>query len=237
MKKPFTLIELLVVIAIIAILAGLMLPALSVAKRAAKGINCVSNLKQLSLATIHYTLNSDNHFPLIEDLGVGGLDDTNQGRFWVGKVGTQSGFENRDVTDRPLNKYLGYEKDGIETPLTNCPFNSGNNYNKKGSSYFGAARENWGDLDNAPDLAGSTDSTKYSLRISQIHNPSSMLVFFDFAALNYATQTAQEYWFMDHYPSVPIYSLSFVDGHAGTHKFIPGEGVDFESKIANFRNF
>ena len=63
-KKAFTLVELLVVIAIIAMLMAILMPSLAKARRQAKQIYCLNNLRQLAIAATNYTISNDGYYPI-----------------------------------------------------------------------------------------------------------------------------------------------------------------------------
>ena len=77
-KKHFTLVEMLVVVAIIAILAGMLLPALNKARSKARFISCKSNVRQITLALIQYAGDNSDYLPMrinaVGALTVGFLD-------------------------------------------------------------------------------------------------------------------------------------------------------------------
>ena len=82
-RRAFTLIELLVVIAIIAILAASLLPALSRAKEKAKGVNCLSNARQLNVGVMLYVDENGETFPPSADYSI---PTAQPERIWTAKV-------------------------------------------------------------------------------------------------------------------------------------------------------
>lgn len=127
MKKGFTLIELLVVIAIIAILASILLPALSRARATARSTKCLGHLSQLGLGMANYA--SDNRETLPNLLRSKG-GSTPKFNSWTQLLGAYVGYPVRDL-DGTNN--LGIDGDA---PILRCPSDTAPMFKDQPSNHY-----------------------------------------------------------------------------------------------------
>jgi prepilin-type N-terminal cleavage/methylation domain-containing protein/prepilin-type processing-associated H-X9-DG protein len=221
-RRAFTLIELLVVIAIIAILASLLLPALSKAKLKATGANCINAQKQLILASILYTDDNDDHLIPSTFKGMQMLG----GGYWAGPspdfaVGTS--FEEamrrvrKGLTNGPLFKYIANENSH------HCPGDLRTRRLKPGRGW---AFDSYSKAEGINGFTGWNDVIPYK-KASSVHQPANTMVFVEetdprgYNIGTWAIWVTPPRW-------VDVFAIfhgnwstfAFVDGHAEGHRWI-----------------
>ena len=224
----FTLVELLVVIAIIGILAALLLPTLARSKHSAQRIKCVSNLRQLGIATQMYW--DDHSGSAFRYRGA----PTNGGDvFWFGWLGSGAeGAREFDATQGALFPYL--QGRGVEI----CPslnYAAGNfKLKAKGAAYgYGY------------NLHLSTPTNKTAINVFKINRPTQITLFADAAQVNTFQAPAspsnpmlEEFYYVTnsafertaHFRHAKKANVVFCDGHVGLEKPLPNS---IDSRMPN----
>jgi prepilin-type N-terminal cleavage/methylation domain-containing protein len=247
-RMGFTLIELLVVIAIIAILAAMLLPALSSARIRAQGTADMSNTKQLVTAAIMYAGDNNDHSPPNMDgtpPGVAAGSDA-QHPCWVAGVLTLGMGGNRDNTNTamlvdnqsyPYGAFLGNYL-GKNYKVFKCPADQ-SVYTLYGQTYPRVRSYSMNNFVGYPAESGTGGKASAPINVgpnlpfatlSSIRSPTRTFVFLDERpdSINdgvFATDESPNNLYLQDVPAAYIggaAGFSFADGHAIIHKWNPG---------------
>jgi prepilin-type N-terminal cleavage/methylation domain-containing protein/prepilin-type processing-associated H-X9-DG protein len=240
MQPAFTLIELLVVIAIIAILAGMLLPALSKAKAKAHAVMCMNNGRQLMFAWLQYA--HDNADKVVNNFGQAETDAeiaaktyrnwVNNNMYWT----TASQITNLDlILMAPFNKYvagnLGVYKCPADNYLSKVQRDRGWKARPRSISmnaYFGPYNSNQRDPVWAVGKNNFFQRYRQFLKVSSVPKPALRFVTLD----EHADSINDGYFLNDadvrtftHWGDLPASyhngagGFSFADGHSEVHKW------------------
>jgi prepilin-type N-terminal cleavage/methylation domain-containing protein/prepilin-type processing-associated H-X9-DG protein len=179
-RAGFTLIELLVVIAIIAILAGMLLPALAKAKEKANATACMSNVRQISLAsTMYYGDNNEELIQLAKD-NTGNAIPANL--MCKPPVGGQNAITWPDLLGSAMHNPKAFNCPSLKTELW-----------PGASNTFGIGL-NFNSLSRYLDAPGGRNGVPAKVRVSEIRNPSDTVQFADSSGVLNANTTNPDDW-------------------------------------------
>lgn len=245
----FTLIELLVVIAIIAILAGLLLPALSRAKARGQAVRCASNMRNWSLATLMYIDDSNDCLPLFGDLS---SDYTKP--FWHAKLAPY--IARQMEPGKLFGQTQVYHDEVRRCPgggIGPVPFSRSTERSTNWNCWIGANFGAYGNPLSGPFYYG--DETP-PLKVSRIGKPADALMYMDTVTHYVYSPVEQVYYFtldmngdgkvdtMPQYPDTPFNygrptvhsngsNVTLLDGHVERVPFKALWEIDARRRVAH----
>ena len=241
LRRGFTLIELLVVIAIIAILASLLLPALSRGKLKATFAACASNQKQLGLAYQMYAMDNNENLLPTSYKGADGQMNLYAGGFWNGPTPDLATGINEveamrrvaaGMSNSPLYRY------GYCTAIAayHCPGDSRTRRLKPGRGW---AYDSYSKSEGM--AGGGWTNVKPYTKSTEVDQPTLAMVFLEEAdPRNYNNGT----WVLDPMPSPGwvdgfavfhgnVTTFAFLDGHAESHRWLEAGTIKAATEFAN----